>query len=86
MSTIEEEAKRKVEEANERAKKRKERSTALAEWDELEKARKARNNQKRIAHQNSVKAWEAERVLARSERRKPGWTKPAAPPSSDNQG
>ncbi|KAI9434069.1 hypothetical protein H4582DRAFT_1819055 [Lactarius indigo] len=49
---------------------------ALAEWKKLEAARKERNEAKRLGYRTAVKAWEAERDLAKNEHRRPQWNKP----------
>lgn len=49
---------------------------ALVEWKRLEAARKGRNEAKKLAYQTEVKAWEAERDLAKYEHRRPQWNKP----------
>jgi hypothetical protein len=38
--------------------------------------KEACNDEVQTNHQNTVKAWEAERDLAKEEKRKPQWTKP----------
>jgi hypothetical protein len=73
---IEEQAKQKAAEKVERARKREEHATVVAEWKNNEAERKARNEEVRMVHQDAVKAWEAERDLAKAQRRKPRWTKP----------
>jgi hypothetical protein len=73
---IEELAKRKSEEKAERIRRQEMHAIVVAEWKRNESARKARNNEVRTNHQNAVKAWEAERDLAKEKKRKPRWTKP----------
>ena len=73
---FEEQAKQKTTEKVERARKREEHATVVAEWKKNEAERKVRNEEVRMVHQDAVKAWEAERDLAKEERRKPRWTKP----------
>jgi hypothetical protein len=73
---IEEQAKQKAAGKVERARKRGEHAMVVAEWKNSEAERKARNEEVRMVHQDAVKAWEAERDLAKEQRRKPCWTRP----------
>ena len=72
---IEEQAKWNAEEKVERARKREEHATVVAEWKRNESARKARNDEVWTHHQVAVRAWEVERD-AKEEKRKLRWTKP----------
>lgn len=73
---VENQAKWKAEEKEERARKREGHAVVVAEWKNNEAARKAHNDKVQKSHQDAVKAWEAERDLAKEEKRKPRWTKP----------
>ncbi|KAJ7322818.1 hypothetical protein DFH08DRAFT_712337 [Mycena albidolilacea] len=53
-----------------------EKSTAMSQWKELEKARKAENVAIRARWQEDVKAWEEERDRAKANRQRPSWNKP----------
>ncbi|KAJ7846195.1 hypothetical protein B0H14DRAFT_2221324, partial [Mycena olivaceomarginata] len=53
-----------------------EKSTTMKEWKELDDVRKARNKVIREEHTARLKAWEAERDLAKSECRRACWKKP----------
>lgn len=64
----------------ERKRRKEARSVELALWKTAEKERKARNDVKRLTHQESVKAWEEERNQAKLEQRRPRWTKPKLGP------
>ncbi|KAJ7362779.1 hypothetical protein DFH08DRAFT_1025194 [Mycena albidolilacea] len=55
---------------------REEKSTAMKEWKELDDARKARNKVIKEEHTVRLKAWEAERELAKLEHRRAHWKKP----------
>ena len=67
---IEEQAKQKAVEKVERARKREEHAMVVAKWKSNEAERKARNKEVWTAHQDAVKAWEAEHDLAKEEGRK----------------
>ncbi|KAJ7793214.1 hypothetical protein B0H14DRAFT_3159747 [Mycena olivaceomarginata] len=53
-----------------------EKSTAMSQWKELEKARKAENAAIRARWQEDVKAWEEERDRAKAHGKRPSWNKP----------
>ncbi|KAJ7331424.1 hypothetical protein DFH08DRAFT_708398 [Mycena albidolilacea] len=53
-----------------------EKSTAMSQWKELEKARKAENTAIRARWQEDVKAWEEERDRAKANGQRPSWNKP----------
>ncbi|RDB22968.1 hypothetical protein Hypma_009914 [Hypsizygus marmoreus] len=76
IDAAEKQAEKEAEEKEERRIAREEHREALARWKAVENQRKERNKQRRAAHQASVKAWEAERDLAKTERRLAKWSKP----------
>ncbi|KAJ7814819.1 hypothetical protein B0H14DRAFT_2315939, partial [Mycena olivaceomarginata] len=53
-----------------------EKSTAMSQWKELEKARKAENATIQAHWQEDVKAWEEERDRAKAHGQQPSWNKP----------
>ncbi|KAJ7750752.1 hypothetical protein B0H14DRAFT_2405696, partial [Mycena olivaceomarginata] len=53
-----------------------EKSTAMSQWKELEKARKAENTAIRAHWQEDVKAWEEERDHVKAHGQRPSWNKP----------
>ncbi len=67
---------------NDKAKKKSSRemhSIALQRWKRLEEQRKGRNKEKREKHEETVKAWEHDRDLAKVEKRRLTQRKPKAP-------
>ena len=73
---MDEVAKKKVEEKEERQMAREAHAEALAAWKKLEEERKGRNSEIRRAYLDAVKQWEDERDAAKSEKRRVRWTKP----------
>jgi hypothetical protein len=73
---MEEAAKRKEEDKKERQIAREAHAEALVEWKKLEDGRKERNVEIRRAYLDATKLWEAEREVAKSEKRRARWTKP----------
>lgn len=71
-----EEAVREEREKEERREVREQHAERISEWKKEDKARIERNNECREKHQEAVKLWEAERDLAKSEKRRPHWKKP----------
>jgi hypothetical protein len=66
----EREVERRLQQQQQGAEKRKMHSGKLKEWVRLDKERVARNNERRKAHKQAVKAWEAERAVAKAEGRR----------------
>jgi hypothetical protein len=60
----------------ERRKLRDERTEVLGPWKEAEAARLERNRVRRQAYKDELVTWEAERDLAKAERRRTRWTQP----------
>ncbi|KAF8210232.1 hypothetical protein K438DRAFT_1499335, partial [Mycena galopus ATCC 62051] len=69
-------AEAKVSQQSERKITREERKKAMAEWEELERVRKAENVAIRAQWQVDCKAWEAERNHAKLLHKRLSWTKP----------
>ncbi|KAJ7435692.1 hypothetical protein FB451DRAFT_1019734 [Mycena latifolia] len=76
VTEFEKNARKKEEGLKQRKADREEKSAAMKEWKELDEARKARNKEIRSDYDARVKAWEAERDIAKEERRRPRWKKP----------
>lgn len=55
---------------------RAEHAEAVVKWRAGEAARKRANEAARVKWRAEVAAWERERMLAKEEKRRPGWTKP----------
>ncbi|KAJ3558517.1 hypothetical protein NM688_g878 [Phlebia brevispora] len=70
------EQKQKEVEAERQQKAREEYAERLRQWREQDDQRKARNKVVKAAWKEEVELWEAERDLAKEERRRPRWTKP----------
>ncbi|KAJ7217330.1 hypothetical protein GGX14DRAFT_341398, partial [Mycena pura] len=76
VTEFEQNAREKEEGLKQRKADREEKGAAMKEWKGLEDMRKARNKDIRAEYNVRVKAWEAERDLAKEERRRAGWKKP----------
>ncbi|KAJ7118094.1 hypothetical protein C8R44DRAFT_589743, partial [Mycena epipterygia] len=63
-------------EAAEKSTRRAQYAREIAKWKKKEEARKVQNDVKRGKHQARVRDWEQERDSAKTEGRRPGWTKP----------
>jgi len=73
---LEEAAKRKEEDKKEWQIARESYAETLVQWKKLENERKGRNTEVQKAHLDATRLWEAEREVAKSEKRRPQWTKP----------
>jgi hypothetical protein len=76
VTEFEKNAREKEEGLKQRKADREEKSTAMKEWKELDDAWKARNKVIKEEHTVQLKAWEAERELAKLEHRRAHWKKP----------
>ncbi|KAJ7270586.1 hypothetical protein B0H12DRAFT_994743, partial [Mycena haematopus] len=77
VTEFEQQATEKAEELAKRKASREEKSEAMKQWKVLDDTRKERNKEIRLEHASRVLEWEAERDLAKQQRRRPGWKKPA---------
>ena len=59
-----------------RQKQWEEQSQLMASWKEADEAQKERNKVQKEAYHGALHLWEAERDLAKLEKRRPGWKKP----------
>ncbi|KAG2045996.1 hypothetical protein BDR06DRAFT_837528, partial [Suillus hirtellus] len=59
---------------------REKRSKEIVEWEDKEEARKVRNAMRKTKWKNEVAEWEAERDLAKQEKRRTHWKKPVLGP------
>ncbi|KAJ3858225.1 hypothetical protein EV359DRAFT_52403 [Lentinula novae-zelandiae] len=65
-----------IENANERRDARRAQAEKISEWKKDNKAIKERNKAKKEEFSVAVAAWEAEKEMAKAEKRKPRWNKP----------
>ncbi|KAF9560998.1 hypothetical protein CPC08DRAFT_707723 [Agrocybe pediades] len=73
---LDEEAKRKAEEKEDRRLARENHAQALADWKKHEDLRKERNAALRETYHEALAQWEKEREVAKVEKRRPRWNKP----------